>query len=108
MKQLLQIIKHKQRKINTVVSDYKAAKEQYKSDKADYDKAKANYDAKLAERHLLIKQMLKLRLNMILKKQLMIKLQSNTKLLSKLMTQLFQSTRLRKLLMMLRWVEKSS
>ena len=39
-------------KINTVVSDYKAAKEQYKSDKADYDKAKANYDAKLAEKAL--------------------------------------------------------
>ena len=52
LKQLLQIIKHKQRKSNTVVSDYKAAKEQYKSDKADYDKAKANYDAKLAEKAL--------------------------------------------------------
>ena len=43
-------------KINSVVSDYKAAKEQYKSDKADYDKSKANYDAKLAEKEAADKQ----------------------------------------------------
>ena len=80
----------------------KRLKNNTSQNKADYDKAKANYDAKLAEKALADKTNAELRLNMILKKQLMIKLQSNTKLLSKLMTQLFLSTRLRKLLMMLR------
>ena len=43
-------------KINSVVSDYKAAKEQYKSDKAAYNKAKINYDAKVAEKEVADKQ----------------------------------------------------